>query len=135
MQAKIIVDKNCSDKKKVPSDRIYAKGHSHKCTQQLVTPANPASPGHDQICSVVSYGGSPFESCFYSDSDCQWELYYKDSDDKEVSVGIIKFHETNSCSWHNNGSAPVAPYDIMIQTVSDIDRNSKFEVHIRPSNV
>lgn len=134
MQATIIVDKKCSDTKLVPSDKIYVKAKSHKCTQNLVTPTNPASPGHEQIVSVVSYGGSPFDSCFYSDSDCQWHLYYLDKDGKECPVGDIKFHESNSCSWHSNGTAPVHPYDLMIKTISDINRSSKFEVTVRPSN-
>lgn len=119
-----------------PSDKIYFSLYSQTCTQSRVTPANPATPGTDQVLSAATYSGCPFNSCCYKDSDIKWDLYYKDDAGLDVKICRIHFHEPWSTSWHNCEityyDMDDCQYDIMIKTVSDVDRSTKCELTVRP---
>lgn len=134
LQATVSVDRDVTTE--CPSDKIYFKVYSQKCTQSVVTPQNPAVPGTDQVLSAVTYAGCPFNSCCYKDSDIKWNLYYKDDAGEDVLICHIDFHEPWSTSWHSNGVhyyEDTSPYDVMVKTVSDVDRSTKCEVTVRPS--
>jgi len=119
-----------------PSDRIYFVLYSQKCTQSRVTPANPATPDTDQVLSCATYAGCPFNSCCYKDSDIKWDVCYKNDADELVKICRIQFHEPWSTSWH--AGEPVyydlddCQYDIMVKTISDVDRSTKCELTVRP---
>jgi hypothetical protein len=60
----------------------------------------------------------------------------KDDAGLDVKICRIHFHEPWSTSWHNSEISYYDPdgcqYDIMIKTVSDVDRSTKCELTVRP---
>lgn len=133
IQCTLQVDKDVC--KQCPSCEIYAKVAKHVCCQDITTPNNPAEPGQDQAMSASSKSGSPFDSCFYSDSYIYWELFYKDGSGTDQNICEVKFHEANSASFHYSGTEyngpPVPLYDVQTKMISDVDRNSKFTISVR----